>query len=328
MSLIHSLKGRLLNHHRPGDRPDVFLFSTARSGSTFLMEVLAEQRGMKVVNEPLQLNYPHVRRSLGWETWGEAATAPDRRERFKAHFTRIRENRIPLLNQPPYRRGGKLFTNRITFKILHGGEDLVDWFEDELGAAVLVLTRHPIPTALSHHVHPRAPYFLRQPELAGRMSAVQRLLLQGALDDADHFRIGIASWCVQNMFFTSGRARPSWTRVSYEDLTLFPQTTVDRLAARLDLDPVANAEALARRPSGSTRFSRSDAKDFFAQGAAADRSFLVERWLKKASPEEIDFTARALDVFEIDFYRADDPYPAHVGDARQTERAGGEPALV
>ena len=309
MTVLHAIKGRLLNHHLPGPRPDIFLFSTPRSGSTFLMEILSEQPGMKIINEPLQLNFDDVRASLGWENWEEATTAPDRRERFAAHFDRIRKNKLPLLNRPPYRRGGKFLSNRITFKILHGGEDMVEWFEDELGGAILVLVRHPIPTAHSHYLHPRTPHFLGQKELADRMTRDQARLIEETVSNADHFQLGVIGWCVQNMFFTRDKMRENWTIVSYEDLTLAPQESVDMLVERLDLDPVTNAEELAQRPSLSTRYSKGDTKAYFASDAAADRKFLVEKWLAKTSPEEIAFTRKALDVFQIDMYRADDPYP-------------------
>ena len=323
MSLFHALKGRLLNHHRPGDRPDIFLFSTARSGSTFLMEILSAQRGMKIVNEPLQLNYPHVRASLGWDSWEEAVTAPDRRERFERHFGRIRNNEIPMLNRPPYRRGGKFFTNRITFKVLHGGEDLVEWFEDALGGVILILKRHPIPTARSHYLHPRLAHFERQPEVMARLDGPQKRLLRETLSCGDHFRMGIVSWCLQNMFLGGDHARSSWTTTYYEDLTLSPQDSVDALTDRLQLDPTPDAEALARRPSGSTRYSKSDTKDYFESGED-DRRFLVEKWVADTSADEIAFVADALHVFAIEDYRADDPYPQRARHPRTdtTEEAG------
>ena len=44
---------RLANVHRQGEKPNIFLFSTARSGSTWVVEMLATQPGMKLIDEPL-----------------------------------------------------------------------------------------------------------------------------------------------------------------------------------------------------------------------------------------------------------------------------------
>lgn len=43
-----------LNAHRPDQAPDVVIVSTPRSGSTWLMEVLATEPGMKPIDEPFR----------------------------------------------------------------------------------------------------------------------------------------------------------------------------------------------------------------------------------------------------------------------------------
>jgi hypothetical protein len=43
----------LTNVHRQGPLPNVFLFATPRSGSTWLMEIIASQPGFKYYDEPL-----------------------------------------------------------------------------------------------------------------------------------------------------------------------------------------------------------------------------------------------------------------------------------
>ncbi|MCF7914762.1 MAG: hypothetical protein K9L66_06335, partial [Spirochaetaceae bacterium] len=48
---------RILSHaysHRQGELPDVFIFSTQRSGSTLLFDMVASQPGFKAVGEPFQ----------------------------------------------------------------------------------------------------------------------------------------------------------------------------------------------------------------------------------------------------------------------------------
>ena len=53
------------NRHRPGTRPNVFVFTTPRSGSTWLMELIQTQPHFKQCSEPLNLRMPGIARRLG-----------------------------------------------------------------------------------------------------------------------------------------------------------------------------------------------------------------------------------------------------------------------
>ncbi len=55
---------RMTSTHRPGALPNVFIFTTPRSGSTWLMELIWSQPGFRCVNEPLDIRDPLVARSL------------------------------------------------------------------------------------------------------------------------------------------------------------------------------------------------------------------------------------------------------------------------
>ena len=48
------------NIHKPDGRPNVLLFSTPRSGSTWLMELILTQSGFKPCDEPFDLRQRHV----------------------------------------------------------------------------------------------------------------------------------------------------------------------------------------------------------------------------------------------------------------------------
>ena len=69
MIKIKDIVKPMSNVHRPDGRPNVFLFSTPRSGSTWLMELIWTQPGFKYVNQPLSLLNPRVRRHLGISDW-------------------------------------------------------------------------------------------------------------------------------------------------------------------------------------------------------------------------------------------------------------------
>ncbi|MGH8501120.1 MAG: hypothetical protein ACREVE_01355, partial [Gammaproteobacteria bacterium] len=59
----------LCNFHRQGSKPNIFIFSTPRSGSTWLMELMLTQRGFKSCSEPFNLRFTEVATTLGIYDW-------------------------------------------------------------------------------------------------------------------------------------------------------------------------------------------------------------------------------------------------------------------
>ena len=156
------------NVHRQGSLPDIFIFSAPRTGSTFLMEVLGAQPGMKTINEPFSMNYPHARRELGVDNWPDAVMLPNRREVYARYVDRLQRAQIKDFKTPFWTPNGRYYTTRNTLKILHAGEDMIPWFEERFHCLILLLIRHPIPTVLSHRTHPRVDYFFYASRRCGR----------------------------------------------------------------------------------------------------------------------------------------------------------------
>lgn len=305
--LLSSLKGLLSNIHRQGPKANIFLFSTPRSGSTFLMELLHAQPGMKIYDEPLWITNHAVASALDVHDWRTSTVMPNRKEVYRRYFQRLIDNRVPALNPRLHWRTGRLMTDRITFKILHGGEDMIGWFEASFKARILLLIRHPIPNALSHKQLPRLPHLLDQPALADLFTAEQIDLARTLIADGSVLEKGVLNWCLQNAPALARPLPPSWTVISYEDLTVFPEASFAYLRQRLDLSPIDNVAELAQRPSHSTQESDAATKRYFADhDGHQDRTFLISKWRDRVSTEE---QARAFDIlarFGIDAYRPDD----------------------
>jgi len=306
---LNALKGRLSNIHTPGGLPDIFVFATPRSGSTFLLELLHAQPGMKTYNEPLSVRKAAMRRALGVENWREATILPNREEKYLSYFNALKTNKIPELNAPLYRRRGRFLTSRLVYKIIHGGEDLVPWFEESLGALSIILIRHPIPTVLSHTHFPRLPYYLDQPGLQNLLSADQIRFTQHIIIYGSPFEQGIVDWCLQNVAPLVCHYDPGRIVLSYEELTLFPREIVSFLTPKLQLTPIKNLDRLITRPSGSTTDSAQETREFF-DGMASDRYFLVEKWKRKVTGREERRAFEILNVYGIDCYEMDNFLPA------------------
>ncbi len=76
---VKSLTKHLLTFQRKGQGKNVFIFSTARSGTTWLAEIIATQGRFKIVNEPFNLRWPVKREALGLNDWEELLYPENRR---------------------------------------------------------------------------------------------------------------------------------------------------------------------------------------------------------------------------------------------------------
>lgn len=88
------------NVHRPDGRPNVFLYSTPRSGSTWLMELIWSQPGFKTCNQALYLENPVVRKHLGISEWDELYSV-DATEKLRSYLQRLSDGRLGFTNPNP-----------------------------------------------------------------------------------------------------------------------------------------------------------------------------------------------------------------------------------
>lgn len=287
---------RCSNVHRPGPLPDIFLFTTARSGSTLLSEGITSQPGMKFINEPLDMRDPVVARESGLHGFQELLPHARREQLLLDYFTRLRQNKIPYANPNPFSRDRALFTSRICFKILHGCKDMANWFRDRFQGRVLVLYRHPIAVSLSRRVFPTLPYYLHSNAYMARFSSAQIKLAREISSRGTHLEQGVLDWCLQNAPLLFCEDTAGWSSVCYEDIVLRPQETFARLARELQLPDPGRMVASAARPSRTVRYSAGDSKAFFqGKGDTDDRRWLVDKWKKKVTPDE---ESRAFDILE------------------------------
>lgn len=275
------------------------------------MEVLAAQPGMKAINEPFSMNYPHTHRELGVDNWPDAVMMKNRREVYGPYVDRLSRGLVRDFRYPFWAENGRYYTTRNTFKILHAGEDMIPWFEERFGGLILLLIRHPIPTVLSHQKHPRVDYFLRQPEMRAQFTPQHIAFAERILAADNQYDRGVLDWCLQYYPAFAHGVKPSWTVISYEDLSVEAEGAVHFLEARLKLFPTKNLAKLIGTPSGSTVQSDADTLAFFKSGKAEnDRQYLIDKWRERLTPGMEERTFEILDSMGLDIYRFGDLFPA------------------
>ena len=308
---LTSLLARLTNIHRPDGRPNVFIFSTPRSGSTWLMELILTQPGFKPCSEPFNLAVPAVREHLarlgirGWADFhGPGATAA-----IEAHIRGFCDGRLSFKNPFLHRNYFRLVTRRIVFKILHAGEERINWFRNTFHGRVVLLLRHPVPVSLSREVYPRLEARLES-DYSRHFTDEQLREASKILASGTKLERGVLDWCLQNAVALQSAA-PDWAIISYEQLVLDPHPVLDLLARRLELP---EPERMARRlgvPSASTYKSDERTRTVLAGRGQEEKSrWLVEKWRQRVTEEEERRAMDILEMFKVEAYRFGMSLPA------------------
>jgi hypothetical protein len=297
----------LANVHRRGNRPDVFLFATPRSGSTWLMEIIASQPGFKYYDEPLNPRRENVRYGGLFPDFGALMPDAGQERRIIGYLKELQAGRHGYMNPAPLRRNHRFFTDRIVFKI-HEVEHLMDRAARECGGRLVYLLRHPIANSISRTVQPRLEHFLRSAyhaalvgELA-RAADIRRLALSGS-----PLQRAVVSWCYENLE-TLRHPDPSRLVVTYEELVLNPMKSCDLLMRRLELDDRETMLASFERPAINIRMSHAETLAAMASADAGEKRIrLVTKWRKRIEPRQVADTAEVMAAFGIDAYDPAEP---------------------
>lgn len=275
--------------HRDCGESDILLLSSPRAGSTWLMEVIASEPGMRFVNEPLR---PEYVAKAGLPTQFDELAPSERKildvpysaeKQFRAQFTDPRITRL----FGPYDFFSPQFhwlTTRRIIKEVHSLA-IADWIDQQdLGFKIVYLLRHPIPTALSMaRRHPLlAEANLRHKSFRERyLTKAQVKLGWTVLQDGSEFEKRILEWCLDNIVpWKIVTTRPhDWLVVTYEELLLSPDRSLRLIASRLGLRHLDRLRQVMTRPSASTHDSR------LKLVRSSDPESLVQEWRLSVSME-------------------------------------------
>jgi len=306
------------------------LAGSARSGTTWLLDGLAESNGLRTSFEPLHAqavpaaapfahhyvppdaDWPELEAFLGdvlsgrgTRLWSDLRVRPDR------FFDAPSPARVPALAALRTRRMVRRWRHLrrvrrrpILCKLIRANL-MLGWLAQRLSARTLLLVRHPGGVVASQLR--TDPHYWQRPEdlLQGYLS--EPALLETHLGPLTDFLSGplepvelrTALWCIENAIPVREAAAWNVTAVSYERLLLR-----DGEEWRRTLD----ALALSQRPDDASleRPSAVASKDFKSRPPAARG---VERWMESLSDRDKARIDAVLDRFGVTAYRTDDPLP-------------------
>lgn len=306
----YSLFNEVTNVHRSGALPNIFIFTSPRSGSTWLTELIWSQPGFRCVNEPLYLCNPLVARALGISSWDELAGLPPvALAKLQNYIQGCCDGRIHAAEPAPFRNRFYRFSTRQTvLKVIHGGEDRINWFRDSFNGRILYFIRHPIAVSLSHEEFPRLQAFITS---AYSENFTDRQLREAKhiMDKGSHLERGVLNWCFQNAL-PLRQATPDWALLTYEQLVLEPEVCIDYLADKLDLPDTEKMVSRLGKASSVLHKSDLETQQLLREGAAQKRSQLVDKWRNKVLAAQERRAMEILELFGISAYQLNSPLPA------------------
>jgi hypothetical protein len=306
------------NRHRQGAEKNILLCATARGGSTWVMELIASQPGMKFYDEPFNVRRDNVKRTKLFPNWESIMPDAGDPERFVSYLDALVAGRHGQLNPPPFRPYHRYATNRIVFK-LHELEHVIGLLARRCNCEVVYLLRHPVPTTLSRSQYPRLDLFVASryyQELIGpaRQKEVERLVAGGT-----NLQRGIVSWCYENLV-PLRYADFEGLFVTYEELVVNPEKSCDLLIERLRLSDRSAMLQAFQQPATNITMSTHETQQMMTDADERQRRrYLVTKWQKRVTPDDQRAVTAILDLFGLDVYTGEDPLPhahLHFSDTR------------
>lgn len=303
MNKLTYLKGKLkslTNVHLASKQPNIFVFTMPRSGSTWLMEILSSEKGFRYCNEPLYLRSSVIRHYSGLNN-PEDVHDPANLPKIEKYFQGLANGSLGFMNPNPFSSNYRPFTNRVVFKIIHGGEELIGWFQKRFNGKIIFMTRHPIAVSVSRNLLPRTQAMLNS-HYASFFEPSQIAFGKEILEKGNFFEQAVLDWCLQN-YVPLKQRNQSWIFLTYEQLVLEPEKVLYYLQGQLNLKSIDKMLANLTKPSLVLELSDKETQAML-KDKSSNRDALVSKWTKKVTPAMEQRCFEILDVFNIDLYKA------------------------
>jgi len=306
MRAISSLKYFLrsvLNYHNQSNKKNILLFATARGGSTWLMEIIASQPGMKYFDEPFNIRRENIRKTHVFTTYDELMPDNGNNETIINYFHDLQDNKYRFLNPTPFRKNHSLFTNRIVFKI-HELEHMINAIKENCNGQVLYLLRHPIPTTISRHTYPRLELFVNSKYYQENILSTEQFVeIKNIINKGDNFLTGIVSWCYENIVPLKHSNTDDWLIITYEELLLNPLKMSRLLSNKLELPNSKKILQAIGQPASNILLSNESTIEIMKESDDNKRNVaLIKKWRPKISQEKEKEAMEILKLFGLDVY--------------------------
>ncbi|SFR34040.1 hypothetical protein SAMN04490243_0770 [Robiginitalea myxolifaciens] len=318
---IRELAFRVLCSHKNGPEPNIALFCTRRSGSTWILNTLSAHPGMRYVGRPFvsALRSRHKKRApnlkqgiVGYEEHAfEQFVCFSEKDQAKFDTLARKILLCEIEVYPVLQFDNEFFdrkTNRVVFQVTNAIAQARQ-IDQNLPVQSAFLMRHPIANALSilqEGWPDECPDFMSNEKFRKEvLTEAQVDLANTIMQSGDELDRHVLDWCFKNLIphrmINSGEAE-DWVLLNYEETVMDPEATIELMARKFNLPETAPMFKQIKRPSASVSHNTKD--------MIQDKDFLIRRWESKVTDAKRDELFKILDTFEIDFYTRDSVMPA------------------
>lgn len=307
---------RLLCRHTPGDKPNILLFCTRRSGSTWVLNTLSAHPGMRYVGKPFLQALRSRHRSIvpslskaASDTTGydfeQFVNFPD--ESLPAFDTLARKLLLAQIEVYPTLNLRSNYFHRKTDRVVYQVTNaiaLAQRLDEMLPVQSALLLRHPISNALSiaryGWRHECRDFLLHKGFCDGVLTGEQVDLARNIVEASDELAKHVLDWCLKTMLplraIDSGQGQ-NWLVMTYEQTVQDPEQAVRRMADHFRLTDIDAMLSQVKRPSRTVTESTADKVD--------DKDYLIGRWQEKVGKAQRIELFKIVRAFGIDAYTDD-----------------------
>lgn len=289
---------------------NVFLFATRRGGSTILSEIISTNcKKVRIIDQPFdrfdKSNYiSKLRRSYLPKKNLSQFFQLDSNESIvvKKYMTKLTTGKIKS-----YENGlaFSFIKERAVLKILNASF-ISDYIKNNFDGKFVYLSRHPASQALSVMKNnwglTYTAYLFNENWRNRYMNEKQMEISFKIHERGDYFQKCILNWVFENLYFQKF-SNFEFLHINYEDIVLCTQKVKKLLSTYLGID-LGSSDL--KSPSRSQKFSDDLTNKAIREN---DTLFLVNKWQKELSNNQIENGQLILNIFEISNYSFFDPNP-------------------
>ncbi|MAM69586.1 MAG: hypothetical protein CMP91_00390 [Gammaproteobacteria bacterium] len=313
--LLKRLLNENLNYHKQGVLPNIAIFSSRRSGSTLLMQMIATNRKTKFIDQPFSL-FSSDSYQLQWLPIfndGQFIELNDEQEEMVLKYIHLINNGLLHINESWrfYHQDHSFISNRIVYKITDA-HCLINWLFNYFKFQTIILTRHPISQSLSvlrNNWNNRAYGFLSNDFYSSNyLTKASYKAAQNIYNNGDDISKHVLGWCLENLPLIKEINNANYSFISYEELICESSSVISDLSDKYKLNNIYAMKKKLDHPSKSMKnLSNSKTIEMVRK---KNSEFLSSNWKSHISNKKESELMDILKIFEIDLYVAGKYMPA------------------
>ena len=298
-----------------GKHKNILLFSSRRSGSTLLAQLITCNSGIRYIDQPFDF-YLWIGKKIKMQylpavSYSQFINLSETEELLvKNYMSLMLQGRLKQLG------GLECFkfpfvANRSLIKICNASA-LINWFNTNFDVLICYLVRHPIPQALSmvrnkwNQGGILAKAYIGDETFVDRYLNINQLeLAKKILSEGTHFQQCILTWCLENLVPLK-YDNSTLFKITYEELVLNPTNSIDIIAEKLELKDTEEMFERLTKPSKSSYLSEQKTRRLIFEN---NQEQMISKWKNQVSSKQLDDAKEILELFEVLEYGANEYLP-------------------